>query len=77
MKIGQPVKEIPLNARKRWGKYKEIWNTVTALPNGDWLPVQCATAKEANNLYFAAHTHRTLMLTAKRIENVVYIQRKA
>ena len=76
MKILTPVKELPARTNQRWGKYKEIWNAVLALPNGDWLPVKCDTLKDAKNLYFSAHTHRTLTLQAKQNGVTVYIKRK-
>lgn len=76
MKIGKPVKEVPENTARHWGKYLEVWKAVESLPNGDRLPVQCETKKAATLLYYAAHTHRTLPLRAKQRDNVDYVQRR-
>lgn len=75
MKIGKPVNSPP-NALQRQSKYIEVWNTVEALPKGEWLPVECDTEKEAHSLYGSTYAHKTLPLRAIRRGTTVYVQRR-
>lgn len=74
MKIGKPVKKVPPSTHGRAAKYAAVWKAVAALPNGDWLPVECKDYRAADRVCIAASTHRTLKLKAKRRGNVAYIQ---
>lgn len=75
MKIKSPVKKVPQGAHKRSAKYAAVWEAVVALPNGDWLPVECKDRSAVNRLCISASTHRTLKLRAKRRGSTAYLQR--
>ena len=52
MKIGEPIKELPVTAR-RISRHGALWLAVEQA-GGDWIPVSCQSEKERKLLQCAA-----------------------
>jgi hypothetical protein len=52
MKIREPIKELPITAMRK-SRYGAIWAAVVA-GAGDWVPVECDSAKARTNLQCSA-----------------------
>lgn len=76
MKFLTSVKEVPAT-RNGKGKHTEFWraldDTVNAMPNGDWLPIECEDVKEASRIGTACNTKTRF--DAKVRGNTVYVRK--
>lgn len=74
--IGEPVKEVPRGNGGRSSKYRAIWERVTAMTNGDALPVTFESPKQAQ--CFQSGSVKRAKAEGLRVHsrrNVVYISR--
>lgn len=60
----------------RCTKYAQIWKAAAMLTDGEALPVECETVKDARLLAVSAFGNRKLRLRANRQGTMVYIRRK-
>lgn len=75
MKILKPVAGETVPKGRRW-EYKSILNAVTALKNGDFLPVVCGSDHEVRKLRSWCYTHRSLPMKIRSEGFTVYIGKK-
>lgn len=74
MKIGEPVKEMPGSHLGRKSKYGDVYRSLDALVNGDWLPVEFDSEREARTFQVTCMTHRTRQIEARLRGSVVYVR---
>ena len=75
MKVLSPTTVIPVSGSGRIPtKYVEIWKSLENLKDGDWLPVEFETAREASNFRIAAHTHRTLNIDTVSRGRTIFVK---
>jgi hypothetical protein len=79
MNIKKAVDIIPAHKPKGRAAYKygKIWDAVSTLKLGSWLPVECSTTKEAHRLAAAAGLHRHFKIKSAKRGLTVYLSRKS
>ena len=77
MKIGTQVTagQIPLNGAGRPSKWDEVWAAAEFIEDGNALPVEFDSAKEANKLRSCNLTARRLGFHLALRGNIVYVTR--
>lgn len=75
MKTLKPVKEAPGN--KRYVRHEKIYNEIDTLKKGEWLPIECDTARQARILrttIIGRYGKRSIHLQTSVTERILYVR---
>lgn len=76
MKILPITKGVPDESTRR-GRYASLWEKVSKLKKGEWLPIECEDAEEARRIASAAVNKQPHFLASKRGKTVYITKRTA